>query len=65
MGVGSVGVGISWVNVGLHTLCTGGGSGSGLDRVGQDTGHGRVDSHGVDGTVRSLILSTFPVRSDS
>ena len=40
LGVGAVGVGISWVNVGLHTLCTGGGSGSGLERGGQDTGQG-------------------------
>ena len=39
--VGAVGVGIAWVNGGLHTLCTGGGSGSGLDRGGQDTGHRR------------------------
>ena len=37
---GWVGVGISWVNVGFHTLCTGGGSGRGLERGGQDTGQG-------------------------
>ena len=49
LGVGAVDVGVSRVDVGLHTLYTGGGSGDGLGRGGQDTSHGRGDGCGVDG----------------
>ena len=50
LGVGAVDVGVSWVDVGLHILYTGGGSGDGLGRGGQDTSHGRGGSFGVDGS---------------
>ena len=49
LGVGSVDVGVSWVDVGIHTLYTGGGSGDGLGGVGQDTSQGRGGGCGVDG----------------
>ena len=48
--VGAFDVGGSLVYVGLHTLYTGGGSGHGLGRGGQDTSHGRGGSCGVDGS---------------
>ena len=47
--VGAVDVGVSWVDVGLHTLYTGGSSGNGLGRGGQDTNHEKGGSCGVDG----------------
>ena len=53
----SLAVGVPWVDVGLHELYTGGGSGDGLGGGGQDTSLGRGNSCGVDGAeVRSTRL---------
>ena len=49
LGVGVVDVGVSWVDVGLHKLYTGGGSGDGMGGDGQDTSDGMGDGCGVDG----------------